>query len=382
MDLKRQTYSLSVIIPVHDAAQFLSRCLDSVLTAQGDQYEVIAINDGSTDGSGEILAAYASRYPSLRVDTFTVNRGVAAARNRGLDLATGDFILFVDADDRLLPGAVPRIFDVVMPHAPDISMFLHQTIMENGKLGERDSLPEFLSSSLACSAEKSNRSVGEAQFFFDLRNPVERRVSFDLAAGNLWAWNGLFRREALRGLRFGPLTSSEDFLFGAQAYCRAESFAALPLIVYEYLPRCGSLSQRNSLLAACDSIHATARFFESVLSSGFYLEVSDLVFRKLRTLAFGTTLDRLLRLPHRERQAGWNCWFGEFKSVFQAAGVQPRLRCAIIRFCLARESPLIVCLLLRTPVRMKARILALPGVRRWWLAARQHGIERGMDGAV
>lgn len=99
----------SIIIPVHDAAQTLPVCLDSVLVDQGNRLEVIAINDGSTDESGKILAAYASWFPLLHVEKFLNNMGISAARTRGLERAKGSYILFADTDDCLLPGVISRL---------------------------------------------------------------------------------------------------------------------------------------------------------------------------------------------------------------------------------------------------------------------------------
>jgi hypothetical protein len=300
-----------------------------------------------------------------------------------LDLATGDFILFVDADDRLLPGAVPRLLDAIMPQAPDISMFLHQTIQENGKPEVRDNLPAFLSSRLESGAENSISPVGETRRFFDLKNPSERRVSFELAVGNLWAWNGFFRREALGDLRFAPLGRCEDLLFGAQAYCRAQSMLFLPLVGYEYVRRPGSASSRDTFKNCVSAIEAAAGLFETIRLSGFLDQIEDLLFRKIRTLAFGTTLGPLLRLPACERKAAWDCWFRRFKPVFQMLEMNGLGRHALIRFCLNRESRFLVRLLLRLPVLVKAKILNVPGMRRWWLSARRRGTEhRGKECAA
>lgn len=88
----------SVIIPVYNSEKTLKRCLDSLLGQRREDVEVILINDGSSDRSGEIIRAYSNKYPNIRTVT-QENSGVSAARNRGLDEAAGTYITFVDSDD-------------------------------------------------------------------------------------------------------------------------------------------------------------------------------------------------------------------------------------------------------------------------------------------
>lgn len=91
---------ISVIVPVYNMATFLPYCLDSLLHSSYRRMEIICINDGSTDNSEEILAEYASRDARIRVVN-KENGGVSQARNLGLEMATGDWIAFVDSDDAL-----------------------------------------------------------------------------------------------------------------------------------------------------------------------------------------------------------------------------------------------------------------------------------------
>lgn len=95
----------SVIIPVYNVEAYLRDCLDSVLNQTCADWEVICVNDGSTDGSTDILAAYAARESRLKVIT-QPNGGLSAARNAGMREAEGDYILFLDSDDWLEGNAL------------------------------------------------------------------------------------------------------------------------------------------------------------------------------------------------------------------------------------------------------------------------------------
>ena len=99
---------VSVIIPVYNGEAHLRRCVESVTGQSHGDLEILLVNDGSTDGTADICASLAGADPRIRVIT-QENRGVSAARNAGLALAGGEFILFVDADDALLPHAIRNL---------------------------------------------------------------------------------------------------------------------------------------------------------------------------------------------------------------------------------------------------------------------------------
>lgn len=102
---------LTIVIPVYNVEDYLPKCVDSVLDSSCTDYEIILVNDGSTDSSGEICSVYAQRHPErIRVIT-TENGGLGAARNMGIDHAKGEYILFLDSDDYLSPHAVDEIMD-------------------------------------------------------------------------------------------------------------------------------------------------------------------------------------------------------------------------------------------------------------------------------
>lgn len=96
---------ISFIIPVYNCKAYLPACVDSIRAVNAEDYEILLIDDGSTDGSGAVCDELAERFPEIRV-VHQANAGVSAARNRGLDNAVGERIIFIDSDDTIDPDAM------------------------------------------------------------------------------------------------------------------------------------------------------------------------------------------------------------------------------------------------------------------------------------
>jgi glycosyltransferase involved in cell wall biosynthesis len=109
---------ISVIVPVYNAEAFLEPCIKSVLTQSGQAVELILVNDGSTDDSLRLCRRWET---DSRVTVLsTENRGVSAARNSGLEIASGEWIMFLDSDDYLLPGCLAQLMQMVQPDTQEV----------------------------------------------------------------------------------------------------------------------------------------------------------------------------------------------------------------------------------------------------------------------
>ena len=104
-----KTVQLSFIIPVYNVEAYLIECVESIISQIEDNCEVILVNDGSTDNSGKICDEYALNYAFINV-IHKENGGLSSARNAGLKCAKGEYIAFIDSDDRIASNSVKQIF--------------------------------------------------------------------------------------------------------------------------------------------------------------------------------------------------------------------------------------------------------------------------------
>lgn len=109
---------ISIVIPVYNKAEYLDQCLETLLRQSFNSFEILCIDDGSTDNSGEICDVWAVRDGRVRV-IHKENSGVTAARREGVIQACGKYVMFVDADDGLLPGALQTMYDAINQSGAD-----------------------------------------------------------------------------------------------------------------------------------------------------------------------------------------------------------------------------------------------------------------------
>ena len=129
---------ISIVIPVYNKEEYVGVCLKSALSQDFDDYEVIAVDDGSTDASGKICDEIAAQDSRLRV-LHVENGGVTAARRRGVEEARGQYVMFCDSDDRLLPHALRNSYEAIIANDADEIIAPYQNqygrVYDTGKRG-------------------------------------------------------------------------------------------------------------------------------------------------------------------------------------------------------------------------------------------------------
>lgn len=211
---------ISVVIPVYDAAPYLERCIRSLLDQTRPPDELIFVNDGSTDGSMDILIRHAAENPHIRVLT-RPNRGVSAARNAGLDVARGDCLYFMDADDSLHPQALEFAARALEETGRDFVLF-DFTELPVG-VHTRD-LPRY-----------------DAPTYELWDRPLADFAGSPSTVASVWRF--LYRRTTLAGRRFVRGLIFEDVCFTANYLLESAGGVYLPLPFYIYVQTPGSLTR-------------------------------------------------------------------------------------------------------------------------------------------
>lgn len=122
---------LSIIIPVYNTVDFLYECFDSVINQKDIDIEIIAIDDGSTDGSTEIIRAYEGKYSFFKAIYLENNQGVSVARNKGLSVATGKYIGYLDSDDYVIPNKYSKFINICEKNNLDLIRFSYENFLDN-----------------------------------------------------------------------------------------------------------------------------------------------------------------------------------------------------------------------------------------------------------
>ena len=205
----------SVIVPVYNVEAYLDDCLRSLRTQDYSDYEVICVNDGSTDSSRKILTAWEKRMPLMRVID-RANGGLSAARNTGLAAATGDYVVFADSDDWVEPTMLNRLAEEA--NGEDMICFACRRTDNNA----HDTLHPEQSGGW----EYYNRHALE-----------HREVAF------VCVWHRCYRREFLieNGLRFREGILHEDNEFTPRTCLKAKKVTVIPDVLYNYRVRPGSI---------------------------------------------------------------------------------------------------------------------------------------------
>lgn len=132
----RDNVKVSIIIPVYNAENYISRCLNSIIDQTYKNWEIIALDDGSTDSSWQILSKYKEKYPDVINAVHQENMGVSKTRNKGIQLATGDYLMLMDNDDYIDDDYIEQFVNVIVEHDDDVVIGGYRRPNSKGKVIE------------------------------------------------------------------------------------------------------------------------------------------------------------------------------------------------------------------------------------------------------
>lgn len=239
---------LSIIVPIYNVAPYLRKCVDSLLAQDITDYEIILVDDGSTDGSSEIADSICDKAKGLKISESDIlastpytlhptpeikiihqeNAGLSAARNAGVANATGEYIWFVDSDDYVEPNVLGVLMKQIERDRLEVLRFRYQNVKENGE-------------SFAPYKDMTNYNDYSAI-------PTDGLTFLNERMGNqCYAWQYILRTELCHEETFTLGIYFEDTDWTPRMLLRAKRIASTKLVVYNYLWREGSitLSQKD-----------------------------------------------------------------------------------------------------------------------------------------
>ncbi len=210
---------ISIVVPVFNVAQYLERCLDSIfLQDVSNSFEVIAVDDASTDTSLKILWQYQQKEPRLIVLTHAANENLSIARTTGIKAATGDYIMHVDSDDWLLPGALTGICSWLNKYDADALVFNYKREDSYGNSRLINSIQKELFT--------SDKKLVSEYFLGACWNKVSKRNMFsDLVYGNV------------------SMNSQEDLIYSFEILMKAKTILTVPDHYYAYFNNEASITR-------------------------------------------------------------------------------------------------------------------------------------------
>lgn len=241
---------LSIVIPAYNVEQCFCACLDSVYSQLNGECQVVLVDDGSPDRCGEICDEYERRYPEVTKVIHQENMGIGGARNTGMDAADGEYMLFVDSDDTLEPGAISAITEAINKYGTDMVSFPAKCISGDGRLTGYEREP------------------------FECNRVLEPRKNRELITAIPALVLKAFRLAPVReaNIRFATHIWYEDMRVTPKiiSVCKNAVFLDKPL--YNYIKRDGSIMNNTSADRNSEIIDACNDLAEWFRSRGLYEE--------------------------------------------------------------------------------------------------------------
>ena len=249
MSSEDQEVLVSVIIPAYNAESTLSQTLDSLVVQTLKEIEIIVVDDGSTDKTGEIISRYQTLYPGKIVKIQKENEGVSKARNTGLDIAKGKYVGFVDADDTVVSDMFEKMYQYAVETNADLVQCWRYDVTEDSE-----------------EIRGPHKNCEGADIF---ENPEI------VSAQTLFVWDKLFRRRVIdeNKIRFAPFRYAEDILFVFQLELYCKNIVELQEPLYRYWARRSGAVTASFGDALLDSPKAMAAINDLALDFGCFSQI-------------------------------------------------------------------------------------------------------------
>lgn len=271
----------SIIIPVYNVENYIRKCLDSVMQQGYCNYEVIVVNDGSTDCSQSIIDEYTNKDPRI-CGYIKKNGGLSDARNFGLQYVTGDYIVFLDSDDYLEEDLLQRLNNVLEQHGKvDLVRYSFQKVDEKGEVIEKIISDDFVN--------------------FDMKDAVEKIWEKDCVEP---AWSYAYRTAFFmeNGFQYPKGFYHEDYGLTPYIILKAEKISSLSYVGLNYVQRAGSIMNSGVYAKEVQKAEDTYALFLSLERNINNLRVDKKSKQMMMAFVSRVLLEKTLVLKSPERE--------------------------------------------------------------------------------
>jgi len=235
---------ISVIVPIYNVEEYLPKCINSIISQQYKNLEIILVNDGATDLSGKIADNYAKKDNRIIV-IHQKNQGLSAARNSGIDVATGEFIGFVDSDDWIEKSMYSSLYADLAANDADISICGYVSVDKNEKyLRHCTNIPSICD---------NGKFLPNGLLVYESQESIMKYCTAHRYGA---PWCMLYKRELFENVRFPLNKIYEDFYIMHLIMDKANKLVINPKRRYNYLKRSHSISQNSSFQKEFDLLDA------------------------------------------------------------------------------------------------------------------------------
>lgn len=280
---------ISVIIPTYNVEKFIGETLESVINQTFEDMEIICVNDGSSDGTLDILKEYSNNDGRIKIID-KENGGVGSARNRGLDAAKGKYIIFLDSDDMLDLNALSELYDIANEKNTDLIMFRSVNFNDESA---KDFIEEY--NSMEQIPDSFNNSL------FSFKDLLEYFSNMDVTVSTKF-----FKHELIEDVRFDEDVIFEDNLFTLDYFFNADKIYLYDKVLHHRRIRAGSIITSTSKRHV-DGIEVNNRMIKKIQDAGYYDDVKEELFVK----NFTKISYRFIDIDDEYKEYFYDCFKGD-----------------------------------------------------------------------
>ena len=253
---------ISVVVPVYNVAQYLPRCIDSLLKQTYSNIEIIIVNDGSTDTSLDICKKYASLDKRIKIIT-QGNQGLSVARNTGIKNAQGNYLMLVDSDDYVSPSFCADAVGNQRRYHSDVVIFGYARVT---------------------GGQEYQRLIADKQ-----AGELSKEEAMDYSVENSYAWNKLYRKSLFDDIEYPKGRYYEDGFTTYKLFAQAKVISYIPNVNYFYVENGNSIVASKSSKIIADQFEAIANQFDFLHENYprvFANNINELIIKALRYCTF------------------------------------------------------------------------------------------------